>query len=170
MLAARQGCRRPWRGVIVSKAASVGGLIIFRPSTKTSEASHQETPCRGTPSIGLDMANLAADRRVDRIILVMGDRDCVRAVKNCRIRTLRSWQRCQVIRWYPNCSGIPILNAASSGLTVLNFPPRASPTEQTVPNFSATLPSSGILHHTLPGLEQRRLPYCKRATLCLWVS
>jgi len=39
--------------------------------------------------IGLDMANFAADRTVDRIILVTGDTDCVPAMKNCRIRGLQ---------------------------------------------------------------------------------
>lgn len=39
--------------------------------------------------IGLDMANFAADRTVDRIVLVTGDTDCVPAMKNCRIRGLQ---------------------------------------------------------------------------------
>ncbi|WP_398481462.1 NYN domain-containing protein [Tardiphaga sp.] len=39
--------------------------------------------------IGLDMANFAADRTVDRIILITGDTDCVPAMKSCRIRGLQ---------------------------------------------------------------------------------
>jgi uncharacterized LabA/DUF88 family protein len=39
--------------------------------------------------IGLDMANFASDRSVDRIILVTGDTDCLPAMKHCRISGLQ---------------------------------------------------------------------------------